>query len=472
MEQSQIIQAALARYKALSVDTCFDPIDLNSRPNPKQLEILQAIGKIQYRWCVAGNQSGKSSTAARELAWFIEEKHPWWTRPVHWGEEPLFAVLAGQDRRMIETEIWSKKLKPLLAEGKWKEVRTGGSLQFVEHKETKNRILFLSHNDSSEKNRIHMQGYVAHYVWLDEMPSSIKILEELQRRVDARKGYFLATFTPKFRNEEIRKVIEGGQEPLSKIYKMSKLDNPLYSGNREEEIQKLDGYPDGYKNTILYGDWYVGDSAVYHFDESSMVEEPPGYHPGWRHVEASDPAMASKFGFTLWAECPANNIWYCVRADYITGIKTPDAIVDDIIRRTQGHNITRRVVDPHETWYINTAQARGISYVSPFNKSNRKGELIKNLQNLIGKEIKIAPWCTNLISEFQSCQWSESGTGRIVNSSSYHLLDTAQYFVDCKPKTIAEVPKHTWAEDLWLANKKRKVRAARKQKLNRGLHWR
>lgn len=466
---SDVINAALARYKELAINECFDPVDLTSRPNPKQLAVLKDIGKIQYRYVIAGNQAGKGQTAARELSWILEDKHPWWKRPVEWGDEPLLVITAGQDRKMMEIEMWFKKLKPLLTEGMWKEVRVGGSLQYAEHKVNKNKILFISHNDSSEKNRQHMQGYVAHYVHLDEMPSSIKILEELQRRVDAKRGYFLSTFTPKFRNEEIRKVIESSRPPLAKIYRMSKLDNPIYADRRAEELQKLEGYPDSYKNTIINGDWYVGDNSVYFFDASTMVEEPVGYHPGWRHVESVDPAISSKFGFTLWAECPANNLWYCVRADYLTGIKTPDALVEDVQKRTQGYNIVKRISDPHETWYIQTAAARGINYVSPFNKSQRKGELIKNLQNALSDQIRIAPWCGDLISEFNSCQWAEVGNGKIINASSYHLLDTAQYFVDCKPRSLTEIPRHTWQQQLWLDNKKRLRKKA--LKIKRSGQW-
>jgi phage terminase large subunit-like protein len=470
----ELILAAVTRYKELALMECFDASNLESRPTDKQQEVFNDIGKIQYRWVVAGNQAGKSSLAAREISWIVTDKHPFWKRPIEWGTEALLIIVVGQDRKMMELELWSKKIKPFLNPAEWKEIRQGGSLQYVESRINSNRIVFISHNDSSEKNRIHMQGYVAHYVWLDELPSSIRIFEELQRRVDARKGYFLATFTPKFRNEEIKRVVESGTPPIAKIYKMSKLDNPLYADRREEEMKKLDGYPESYKNSILYGDWYIGDSSVYFFDHSSMVETPPDYSVGWRHVESSDPALQSKFGFTLWAECPANGIWYLVKAEYIEGIQVPEDIFNEVMKKTAGYNIVRRISDPHEAWYINTARSKGINYLTPFDKNSRKGELIKNLQSALGGDIRIAPWCNLFINEIETCQWSEGATtGRIVNSSRYHLLDSAQYFVDCRPADTVQFIVKPWYQELREGHAKRKKAEflARKATRSRRSKW-
>jgi phage terminase large subunit-like protein len=245
------------------------------------------------------HNSGKSSVAAREIAWIVNENHPTWKRPDRWGEEPLLIIVAGQGRQQMEAELWGKKIKPFLEQSEWEEKRVGGILNFVVHKRKGHKIMFLSHNESSESARQHMQGYVAHYVWLDEMPRHLSILEELQRRVDARKGYLIATFTPKATNESIRKIVEVMVPPIGKRYRLSKLDNPLYAKQREVELQKLHGYSDAWKNTVLYGDWHVGDEAVYDFNaDFAIVDEIPHYSASWRHVVSVDPALKSKFGFT------------------------------------------------------------------------------------------------------------------------------------------------------------------------------
>lgn len=381
------------------------------------------------------HNSGKSSVPAREITWILNGDHPHWKRPDNWRNESLLILVAGQDRKMMEIELWGKKLRPFLPAEDWKEVRVGNLLQHVENRNTGDKIVFLSHADSSESNRKHMQGYVAHYVWIDEMPTSINILEELQRRVDSRKGYLIATFTQKSRNESIRRIVESSKAPVGKKYSMSKFDNPLYKGKEEEEFAKLEGYSEAYKRSVLFGDWFTGDSAVYEFNPDTMVKDlPADYSYGWRHCEASDPALQSKFGFTLWAEQPSTGYWYSVKTEYVSGVFVPVDVYNTIMEKTSGYNMIRRISDPHESWYINTASSKGTVYMTPYKKNERKGELIKNLQTALGKTIFITPWCTDLINEVQSCQWSETAENKIINGSSYHLLDASQYFVDCMPK--------------------------------------
>jgi len=460
--QDKLTAAAYNRLRSLKLQSCFDAADLNSRPNPKQQTIFSDIGKVQYRYVVAGNQSGKSSVAARELAWVITDTHPTWKRPEKWKNVPLKCLVAGQDKRMIELELWNAKIRPLLPNpADWKEVRTGNQLQHVENRNTGDQIIFVSHSDSSENARKHLQGYVCNYVWLDEMPGSFKILEELQRRVDAREGYFLATFTPKFKNAEIKRVVEAADGTIAKKYMMSKLDNPLYAERIESEIRKLDGYSEAYKRTVLYGEWTTGDDAVYDFDETTMLSHlPEHYSTSWRHVESVDPALKRKFGLTLWAEDPRSGVWYCVRSDYIEGILDPLKVYAKVMEITRGYNIVRRVCDPHESWYLGTASAQGTkpAYLTPYAKNNnRKGDLIKGLQTALScGRIRLVPGLSkDLITELQECRWSETAENKIVNASSYHLLDTAQYFVDLIPSGVTPVEDKSWSQQLLEGNQKR-----------------
>lgn len=460
-DESRKLAAAIKRMEKMQLQQAFDASFPESRPNPKQEEIFADIGKIQYRWVVAGNQSGKSQLAARELAWIASDNHPNWKRPKHWGTEPLLLIVAGQSRQLIE-EIWAKKIGPFLDAAEWKVIRQGGALQAVESQKNKNKILFLVHSDSSDSARRQLQGYVAHYVWLDEMPGSLSILEELQRRVDARQGYFIATFTPKFRNDEIRRIVDASRAPVAKKYRMSKLDNPIYAARIDEELQKLEGFSEGYKKTVLYGDWSTGDSAVYQFDYDHMTVQamPDYYSHGWRHVASLDPAAKSKFGYSLWAEDPGTAVWYLVNDKYIEGIADPNQLYAEVQKRNSGYNVMRQVCDPHEGWFIGLANTLGTTYSVPYDKNNRKTDLIKNLQHALSSgKIKIGRWCTNFLDEIQSCQWSET-TDRIINASSYHELDTAQYFVDCMPKHDPVQIVKPWEVELRQANNSRKKAAS------------
>lgn len=453
------VDLALIRYRSILLQECYDASNLTSRPTTAQLECLRDINLIDHRYCTAGNQAGKSQLGARECAWIFTDTHPYWKRPAHWNNEPLVMIVMGRTTKQIEEVLW-RKISGFIPDldNEVHIQKVGGVIQKVVHKKNKNTIIFLSHHNENEA-REKVQAFVGHYVWLDELPGNVRLIEELHRRVQAKRGRFLSTFTPKTPNKEIQLLIDNSRAPLAKKYQFSMLDNPIYTQeDKDKIIQSLATYPESYRNTILYGDWYAGDSAVYHFDRETMTATPPGYHKGWRHVEASDPAVASKFGFTLWAEDPETSIWYCIRADYIHGIAVARQIVSEVKKRTAGLNIVKRICD-YAPWYVGEAALEGLTYDCPQSKNaGRKEELIKNLQTALSSgTIKIAPWLDDLINEFETCQWSETVAGKIVNSSSWHLLDSSQYFVDGKPRPEARYVPKPWHQEL------REGHAARKK---------
>lgn len=472
--RDKLIAAAHRRLERLKVTECFDPRDLNSRPTDSQGEVLDDLGSVQYRYVLGGNQSGKTQLGAREVSWVFQESHPRWERPAEWADEPLLILVMGRTSTQLTETIW-KKLERFLEAGTYNVVLRNGAIQKVVHKENGNTIIFLSHHAENEA-REKAQAFVAHYVWLDEMPGSYELIEELHRRIQARRGHFLATFTPKVVNAKIQKLVDASDGSRARKYKLRMFDNPTYTEEDKENIlSTLVAASETYKKTVLEGDWAVGEEQVYFFDYDTMVEMPEGYNPvTWRHVESVDPALKSKFGFTIWAEDPRTGIWYCVVAEYITGIFDPVAIYREVAHRTSRFNIVRRVCDPHEAWYLGTASAQRAkpAYVTPYSKNNRKGELIKQLQHKLGSKLRIAPHCESLINEFTDCRWSDRAENKIVNSSSYHLLDTAQYFADLIPDDAGrEEPYTSWDDFVYRDNEKRKEKeaaAAKKKQTNGG----
>lgn len=430
--------------------------------SPTQLYLL-ANGLVTHN-------SGKSALAARELTWILQDLHPHFTRPDNWRNAPLTCLVAGKSRQGLENELWANKIKPFLVnQDDWKLIRTGNVLQSVENKVTGDRIIFLTHADASDRIIDNLQMYTAHYVWLDEMPKKMRVLEELQRRTDTTGGPFIATFTPKVVNNEIKQVVEASRLPVGKKYQIHKLQNPVYMGREKEELAKLAGYPEALKRTILYGDWGAAEASVYDFDSDTMsCPLPESYSPTWRHVESVDPATNTT-GYTLWAEDPLSKIWYCVKSEYIN-IKDPLYLWRAVEAKSQGYNLVRRICDPHEVWYITTAHREGCRpyYLTVEDKNQgRKEELIKGLQSRLSHgKIKITHLCSDLIDELTNCQFREDGV-KIVNASKYHLLDTAQYFCDLLPPPDLSPPAETWADIKIQAHHKRKKMEMEKQKLKK-----
>lgn len=470
-EEQRILAAAIRRRDRLALNKAFDANDPESRPTENQLKVIKDLEHISHRYVTAGNQSGKSQLGARETAWIFEENHPYWNRPKKWGDQALTLLVIGQTRTNIENSLWPK-IEAFLDKGTYQVKKTGSTMESVTHKENGNKIIFLVHS-ANEQSRKNLQGFVAHYAWVDEMPVNYKIIEEIHRRVQAANGYFLATFTPKVRNDAIRKLVDSGKAPVSRRYKFSMFDNPVYAGREHEIIESMKTYSEEYRNCLLYGEWTSGDLAVYQFNSDAMVEAPIGYHPSWRHVESVDPAMTSKSGYTLWAEDPSSGVWYCVKAEYLGPVYAPREAVNLVMKAGQG-NIARRVSD-NEPWFIGMASEYGLTYMQVFDKIRRKNELIKNLQTALSDgKIKIAPWCTDLIEEFSSCRWSETQENKIVNSQSYHLLDSAQYFNDVKPAPNPDAAPMNHYERIhhnWIKGKQEAAKKQERQKLSRGRRW-
>jgi hypothetical protein len=396
-----------------------------------------------------------------------EDGHKW----IDWGTEPLLILIVGQDRLQIEQNLWRRLILPFLNPEDWKEVKSGNQVVSAQHVTEGHQIVFLSHNHGSEDDRRHLQSYAAHYVWVDESPKSSAIFEELQRRIDSKYGRFIATLTLKSRNEGIRKVVDSVDPRIGHVYRLNKLDNPIYKGREEEELAKISHLPLSVQNNIMRGDWITSDTAVYTLVPELHCGVPQLYGPQWRHVLSVDPATESKLGATLWAECPRTNVWWAVKADYFDGSnvpsKTPVDYIDAVEKWAAGVNIVMRCYDSAAPWFARQAMkmpdGRRYIYLPVEFKSGNKQDMIAAFQQALGPEIRIADWCTLLIDEIEKCERSESNPDKIVNSSSFHLIDSAHYFLRRKPPRAVHTTFETHAD--YLIAHDDAVRAAEKARL-------
>jgi phage terminase large subunit-like protein len=468
-QKDKELVSALRRLEILKKGECFDPFDLDSRANNAQELVLRDTTTL-HRYVVAGNQSGKTQLGAREISWVFLENHPWWNREMEgWGKEPLEILVVGRIHEQVEA-IWENKIKPFLPEGSYKAVKIGQQIKRVINLKSGNTIRFLSHDKAQEAAQ-KIQSFVCHWVWLDEMPSSEKFIEELHRRVDAKQGKFIATFTPKVRNDKIRDMVDNADGSVAKKFRMSKLDNPIYKGREEIELAKLKGMPDALKRTILYGDWSGGDKAVYDYDANRNFSQlPKAYNTQWDHVAGIDPAASGNTGLCVLARDPSSHFWYIVKSEYITG-RAPTELIEEVERQLRPYNIVRRVADTHETWFIKESSLRGITWMGVWNKAQRKTELITKLQQaLLDGWLKATPLSEKFTREVVMCEWSMTKEDTIANSTKYHILDSMQYVLDNIPKFSEPTPQLSFDQQIRVDNRARKVgeQSAKKTKLTKG----
>jgi hypothetical protein len=468
-----LVKVILARKLKLQRQSCFEASNPDSTPTNAQREFLYNFQSHRYHWVTAGSQSGKSSSAARLISWLLEGSHPTFVRPKEWGNEPLLMLVMTRTSQMAEENIYGSKLRGLLDPSEIQEVRVGSVLKKVVHIPTGNTIIFQSFHSENEA-REKAQGFVGHIAWIDEMPRTAKLIEELQRRVSSKGGYFIGTFTPKGVSSEIQKLVEAPNE-FKKVHRFKMFDNPVYRDNpqRQAEVMtELAGLPPAYRQTILEGDWSQGDGVVLQLDPDRAVLAPEEYQPSWRHVEVSDPATQSKHGLLIAAQSPLTNAWYIIRADYLENIYTPSLIVAAVEKATRNLNIVKRVYDSAASWYANEARAKGLKYEPVTEKAGRKMETFALTQEALGTSVFIAPWCENLIDEINSCVFSDQDTGKIANAKKFHLLDCLRYFVDSKPKdvvTTAPMTRDMLLYKQYLAEQARPKKAnARSYVLSRG----
>jgi len=430
-EKERLLLAARATeaLKQRQLSYCIDPADLNSRPHEGQQELLNNLSQYRQHFIVAANRVGKSLILARIIASALANDFSLFDRPSFWPSGKLQILLVGKTLQSVEAVF-----KPLL-EGFLKGTQysiQGHPYMTSFHMENGNSLYVVS-TDNPRKAYDRIMGRTVHLAVLDEMPSSLGILEETALRA-ALYGILVAGFTPKVISPKIKNLVENCKEPHARKYKWSYNLNPLFAKDPvalEAHLAWANQFSPSTRNAILHGDWTSAESAVYQFDYEQMVR-PVDYSPLWKHYCGVDPASASNCGFVLLAEDPDSGFRHVVEADVI-GSTSPRDLVNTIEKRLAKVNCVLRIYDSANTWFEQTAREEGFNYLKPFKKNHRREEMISCVQNALGCTLFIQDTLGELIDEFYAYQYDENNPGKIINQHKFHRLDALRYVVDSLP---------------------------------------
>jgi len=421
-----------------------DGLKPGSRATPAQQEFVNAAlnREALVLDCRSGNRAGKSLTLMKIFAvMFREDPLDDWKRPEHWVG-PLQLLLLSRQLKQAEESLLPKLLAHLEPDS-YRVVRSGNALNKIENLKNGNKILVFSHH-AAEQCRASVQSFDAHFGAIDELPSDPKIIEELMQRSFVQKGCIALTYTPKVPAPRVKEFLDNLPADRVKRLRLSVLDNPAISEEtRETILSTARAQGEAHLNTVLYGEWARGENSVFTYDpDRHKASLPEHYNPqAWRHVLSADPASSSETGLVVAAEDPLSpGQWYLVYASYVQQGLEGQELVREIERRVASMRIVRRIYDSAASWFELSARAVGLSYMPIMHKSNRKLELIANLNSALGRvekagqrRVLLTPACADLEEELFSASWSAVSAEKIAHAHQYHTADASQYLVDLLP---------------------------------------
>jgi hypothetical protein len=174
---------------------------------------------------------------------------------------------------------------------------------------------------------------------------------------------------------------------------------------------------------------------VYRYDPEKNYDNPEGYDPRiWPHVAVVDPAASSLAGLSVWARHPSADVWWCVKAKYLSG-QAFSELVQTVEKEIDSFNIIKRVCDCNPSGYYHEAYLQNIKYVPISDKQYNKENMIDACNKaLMECTVYLTAGAQTLVDELTVCARHEDDPSRILKASKYHTADTFRYFVHAIPK--------------------------------------
>jgi len=225
----------------------------------------------ESRWCIAGNQSGKTTCGAREAVWHATGLHPYRDVP-----EPSLGWIITVDREFALSVLLPVVLHFLPAT-LVKRVNKGATIRI--ELTNGSQIVFRTYGQGWER----LQGAKIHWAWFDEeCPEAV--YDEVMVRLMAYRGSHWVTMTPLQGKTWIYKRIVAGRAEVDRkeleIFSWKTTENTSLDANR---VEKTFGRMDPkIRAARMNGDFVSMEGLIWpHYSDNAHVVPAVNLEPHW-----------------------------------------------------------------------------------------------------------------------------------------------------------------------------------------------
>lgn len=421
---------------------------------PKHMQFITATKDHNFCLFGAGNQLGKSLTAAYIVRTVATGKYPdWWPGRIWNGpvEILIASVTPAQIRKAMQKKLF----------GKFSDIGTGvfskddltdqktGNIMTWNMPGTSNTIGIAEVNHVSggkssievltyQQERDAFQGSTADLALFDEEPPHISLYSETVRGILRNNGLFILTFTPlkgitpllgNFLPNNDR-YFEGEHPdfPHRYICRAGVYDVPHFS---EQAIKAAEAeYEPHLREARLYGVACMGMGAVYPISEDDLIVDSFPIPENWKCAYGMDFGWHNTAAVFI-AKNPATGVYY-IYDEYKRGNVVADLHANAIMKPSRAGTWMKGGCDPagnkreaDGSTYISTYRALGLKLVPGVAKIAVGTQFIYSLME--AGLLKIQRHCTKLLAELRSYQYDEKNPNQINDDQDDHELAAMKY---------------------------------------------
>jgi len=421
----------------------------------KHHEFFKAGATHRIRLFTAGNQVGKSTSAAYELTCHLTGIYPdWWEG--HRFDRPVSVWIVGKNSELVRQTIQPTLLGQVGSFGTGfipKDCLDLSTLTDAKKTSTPISSFRVMHRSggfsnvafkSGEQGREAFQAATLDIVWCDE-EIPFPVFNECQVRLLVKKGLMMYTFTPLKGISDVIKTFS-----VDGVFKEGSIGNERYivrcSMEDAAHISPADietlkaSTPPYLRDARIHGYPSLGSGAIYPVPETEYVVDPFPIPKHWKRLYGMD--VGNKTASIWIAQNPDTHVWYTFDEYYkeraepsihaasigARGKWIPGAI--DPASRGRSQIDGKQLMQMYEDLGLNLSKADNAV----------EAGLYTVWELLSTDQLKVFRTCTGLLEEVRSYRRDEKGN---VVKENDHRVDAWRYAVMTRDIATVEKPVNT-----------------------------